>query len=115
MRVLTAACRSVVTLSDLQRQIAWALHSGTVVSLLDACREGVGITMPPSGPVGECTRCLCVVALVHAARLEGVPYVPSRICMMHGVQLECVPNLLFRTHVLHPTFALQSPPPSTFS
>ncbi len=44
---------NVVALSELQRQIAWALHSGTVVALLDACRISDEIFVTPSAPIGE--------------------------------------------------------------
>ena len=47
-----AICGSVVSLGELQRQIAWALHSGTVVSLLDACRDWFDTPETPSGPIG---------------------------------------------------------------
>ncbi len=36
----TGARKTCVSLSELQRQIAWALHSGTIVTLIDACRVG---------------------------------------------------------------------------
>jgi hypothetical protein len=43
----------MVALSKLQRRIAWALHSGTVVALLDACRTSDEISVTPSAPIGE--------------------------------------------------------------
>ncbi len=48
------ARNTCVSLSEVQRQIAWVLHSGTIVTLIDACRVfNDSIRMPRSPPISE--------------------------------------------------------------
>ena len=108
-----AARNTCVSLSEVQRQIAWALQSGTIVTLIDACLvrsdsiqmprlfQSVSVAIVPAGfptfyrPFQKAFACTFVVCL------DGLPNVTSLFSLY-----------LFQTRVVFISSLLAPPDPA---